>query len=91
MERRECRAADATRASSVPEASTSIATSERFDDALHVSAALAGVLNQVQVFVFANLLDPDEHFLERLADRPKQSTTESVIRSSPDVDNLPIF
>src|ERR1700752_4015696 len=38
-----------------------IAPTERLDDALHVTAALARVLDQVEVLVGSDLLDADKH------------------------------
>jgi hypothetical protein len=38
-----------------------IASAERLDDALDVAAALASVLDEVEVFVGSDLLDADEH------------------------------
>jgi hypothetical protein len=38
-----------------------IAAAERLDDALDVAAALAGVLDEVEVLVWPDLLDADEH------------------------------
>ena len=38
-----------------------IAPAERLDDALHVAAALARVLDEVEVFVGSNLLDADKY------------------------------
>jgi hypothetical protein len=38
-----------------------VAPAERLDDALNVAATLAGVLDEVEVFVAADLLDTDEH------------------------------
>ncbi len=64
MERREWRAAEAIRPSSRSEFSISIAPAERLDDALDVAAALAGVLHEVEVFVWSDLLDADEHGAE---------------------------
>jgi hypothetical protein len=49
-----------------------IAPAERLDDALHVAAALAGVLDEVEVLVGPDLLDADEH---GAASCSSQSTT----------------
>src|SRR5262249_33351082 len=38
-----------------------VAPAERLDDALHVAATLAGVLDEVEILVGSNLLDADEH------------------------------
>src|SRR5246500_5157482 len=38
-----------------------LAPAERLDDALHVAATLAGVLDQVEILVGSDLLDADEH------------------------------
>jgi hypothetical protein len=38
-----------------------IAPAERLDDVLDVATALAGVLDEVEVFVSRDLLDADEH------------------------------
>src|SRR6201987_3843779 len=38
-----------------------LAPAERLDDALHVAAALAGVLDEVEILVGSDLLDADEH------------------------------
>ena len=38
-----------------------VAPAECFDDALDVASALADVLDEVEVFVAADLLDTDEH------------------------------
>jgi hypothetical protein len=38
-----------------------VATSQRLDHALHVASALTGVLDQIEILVGADLLDPDEH------------------------------
>src|SRR4249920_3347683 len=38
-----------------------VATPQRLDHALHVTPAFAGVLDQIEVLVVPNLLDPDEH------------------------------
>src|SRR6516225_1684072 len=38
-----------------------VAPAERLDNALHMATALAGVLDQVEVFVGSNLLDADKH------------------------------
>jgi hypothetical protein len=38
-----------------------VATPERLDHALHMPSALAGVLDQIEILVGADLLDPDEH------------------------------
>src|SRR4249920_1321432 len=38
-----------------------VPTSQRFDHALHVPSALAGVLDEIEILVGADLLDPDEH------------------------------
>jgi hypothetical protein len=35
--------------------------SQRFEHALHVPSALAGVFDQIEILVGADLLDPDEH------------------------------
>jgi hypothetical protein len=41
-----------------------IAATERLDDALDVAAALAGVLDEVEVLVGSDLLDADGHGAE---------------------------
>src|ERR1700747_1726001 len=41
-----------------------IASAERFDDTLDVTAPLARILDEVEVFVGSNLLDADEHGVE---------------------------
>ena len=41
-----------------------VAPAERLDDVLDVAAALAGVLDEVEVFVWPDLLDADEHGVE---------------------------
>ena len=38
-----------------------IAPAERLDDALDMAAALAGVLDEVEILVRPDLLDADEH------------------------------
>jgi hypothetical protein len=38
-----------------------VAPAKRFDDALHVAAALACVLDQIEIFVGSDLLDADKH------------------------------
>src|SRR5512134_3751922 len=38
-----------------------VPTSQRFDHTLHVPSALAGVLDEIEILVGADLLDPDEH------------------------------
>jgi len=38
-----------------------VTPAERFDDALHMPPALADILHQVEVLVWADLLDADEH------------------------------
>src|ERR1700723_4460446 len=38
-----------------------VAPAERLDDALHVAATLAGVLDEVEILVGSDLLDADEH------------------------------
>src|SRR6476659_5190877 len=38
-----------------------VAPAERLDDALHVAATLAGVLDEVEILVGSALLDADEH------------------------------
>src|ERR1700739_5149702 len=38
-----------------------VAPAERLDDALHVAATLAGVLDEVEILVDSDLLDADEH------------------------------
>ena len=38
-----------------------VAPAKRLDDALYMAAALAGVLDEVEVFVGSDLLDADEH------------------------------
>jgi hypothetical protein len=38
-----------------------VASAERFDDALDMAAALADVLDEVEILVAADLLDTDEH------------------------------
>jgi len=38
-----------------------VASAERLDDALDVATALAGVFDEVEVLVAADLLDADEH------------------------------
>jgi len=38
-----------------------VAPPQRLDNALHMAAALAGVLDEVEVFVRTDLLDADEH------------------------------
>src|SRR5262249_18266581 len=38
-----------------------VAPAESLDDALHVAATLAGVLDQVEILVGSDLLDADEH------------------------------
>jgi hypothetical protein len=38
-----------------------IAPAERLDDALHMAATFAGVLDEVEILVSADLLDADEH------------------------------
>jgi hypothetical protein len=38
-----------------------VAAAERLDDVLDVTAAFAGVLHEVEVFVRSDLLDADEH------------------------------
>src|SRR5271167_2557030 len=60
MERRECRAAEAMRPSSRPEFSTSSRRPSALMT-LDVASALADVLDEVEVFVAADLLDTDEH------------------------------
>jgi hypothetical protein len=37
-----------------------VAAAERLDDALDVAAAVAGVLDEIEVFVASDLLDADE-------------------------------
>ena len=54
-------AADATSASSKPDASTSLRRPSALTHALHMPTTLAGVLDQIEVFVVADLLDADEH------------------------------
>ena len=50
-----------------------IAAAERLDDALDVTAALASVLDEVEVFVGSDLLDADEHGVE--PDCPQATTS----------------
>src|SRR5215469_12587353 len=38
-----------------------VTPAERLDDALHVAATLAGVLDEVEILVGSDLLDADEH------------------------------
>ena len=38
-----------------------VAPAERLDDALHVAATLAGVLDEVEILLGSDLLDADEH------------------------------
>ena len=38
-----------------------VAPAKRLDDALDIAAALAGVLDEVEVFVGSDLLDADKH------------------------------
>ena len=38
-----------------------VATPQRLDDALYMASALAGVLDQIEILVGADLLDPDKH------------------------------
>ena len=38
-----------------------VAPAESLDDALHVAATLAGVLDEVEILVGSDLLDADEH------------------------------
>src|ERR1700757_4940657 len=38
-----------------------VAPAERLDDALHVAATLAGVLDQVEILAGSDLLDADKH------------------------------
>jgi hypothetical protein len=56
-----------------------IAPAERLDDALHVAAALARVLDEVEVLVGPNLLDADEH---GAAPCPWQGTTILCVAAS---------
>ena len=54
-----------------------VPTSQRFDHALHVPPALAGVLDEIEILVGADLLDPDEH--RGAPWRSHESTTKSAI------------
>src|SRR5215472_15324085 len=56
-----------------------VAPAERLDDALHVVATLAGVLDEVEIFVGSDLLDADEH---GAAPCSSQSTTILCITTS---------
>src|SRR5215211_8537119 len=56
-----------------------IAAAERLDDALDVAATLAGVLDEVEVFIRPDFLDADEHGAE--PDRA-QGTTATRSESS---------
>src|SRR5215467_4110478 len=49
-----------------------VAPAERLNDALHVAATLASVLDEVEILVGSNLLDADEH---GAAPCSRQSTT----------------
>ena len=50
-----------------------IASAERLDDTLDVTATLASVLDEVEVFVGSDLLDADEHGVE--PDCPQATTS----------------
>jgi hypothetical protein len=56
-----------------------ITTAERLDDALDVAAALAGVLDEVEVLVRPDLLDANEHGAKPTC---AQNTTATRFRSS---------
>src|ERR1700757_3089903 len=56
-----------------------VAPAERLDDALHVVATLAGVLDEVEIFVGSDLLDADEH---GAAPCSSQSTTILCVTTS---------
>ena len=63
-----------------------VPTSQRFDHALHVPPALAGVLDEIEILVGADLLDPDEH--RGAPWRSHESTTKSAIRSRQSAPNI---
>src|SRR5215471_12759921 len=56
-----------------------VAPAERLDDALHVVATLASVLDEVEIFVGSDLLDADEH---DAAPCSSQSTTILCVTTS---------
>ena len=66
-----------------------VPTSQPFDHALHVPSALTGVLDELEILVGANFLDPDEH--RGAPSRPHIGSTKSAIRSRKGVPNIKII